>query len=119
MRAAGFGTTVLHRYGVAGTDYFVNVNDSAVPSVNSGLNLSRYVYAKVDSVVSGDGVSWDIVPLLGSPDGVNYVSGDKISIVGNVSDVIASPGVSDFYVMVRNSGGTNPGIKVYVTGYNV
>lgn len=110
---------VLHRYGVAGTDYFVNANDSALPSPGSGINLSAFGNAKIDCIVSGDAPTWDIVPLLGSPDGSTYVSGDGRTMNGNQSIIIEVAGCDDLYIVCRNKTGTNAGVKIYVQGYNL
>ena len=115
----GRPNATLHRYGAAGTTYFLNVNDAVVPVLGSGLDLSKYGYAAIGTILSGDAVSWDIVPLYGDTVLPNYVSGDAISIVGDQGKTLTVAGCSDFYVMCRNSAGTNPGIKVYVAGYNL
>lgn len=110
---------VLHRHGTAGTDYFLNANDTTSPNVTSGINLSAWGSAKIDCLVSGDIPTWDLVPLMSSPDNSNYVSGDTRTVIGNQTFTMEVAGCDDFYVLCRNKTGTNPGIKVYVQGYNI
>lgn len=112
-------SVTLHRYGVAGTTYYLNQNDTVVPSVGSGIDLSPWGYAKISCLVSGDNPSWDIVPLVGSPDSSTYTSGDTRTVTGNSALTLEIAGCNDFYMLCRNSSGTNPGIKVYVQGYNL
>ena len=111
---------VAHRYGAAGTDYFLNVNDSVVPAIGSGLDLTRYNKAFVLCQTSGDEATWDIVPLYGNAVLTAYTSGDKVDVSGSQTKLISVAGCSDFYVLCRGAAGTagtTPGIKVWVAGY--
>lgn len=109
---------VLHRRGAAGATYFLNVNDDALPTIESGLDMSRFGRAVLGFQVSGDS-TWDCVPLYGDSISGVYMSGDKISIVGNVSKTVEVAGCSDFYALCRNKSGDGAGIKVWVKGYNL
>jgi len=111
------GTAVLHRYGAAGEDYYLNVDDAAVPAIGSGIDLSRYGSAVLACATSGDS-TWDVVPLYGDSVLPSYTSGDKIDIEGNMSKTVTVAGNTDFYVLCRNKSGEGAGIKVWVAGYN-
>ena len=110
--------TVLLRHGAAGTGYFLNVNDDALPVLGSGVDISQYARVGIACRVSGDGASWDIVPIYGDAVAGAYVSGDKIDIDGEILKTLESVGSSDFYVLCRNKVGADAGIKVYVAGYS-
>lgn len=118
VNAFSKGVAVLHRNGAAGVGYFLNVDDTSVPALGGGIDVSQYSRVGISCRISGDGASWDIVPLYGDSIVGAYVSGDKIDVDGEILKTIESLRTSDFYVLCRNKAGTDPGIKVYVSGYS-
>lgn len=109
------GGVVLHRYGTA-VDNYLDTDDSTIPVVDSGLDVSRYGKVGIACVTSGD-YAGEIVPLYNHPDIAAYMSGDAIDVKGDSVHTIETLGCPDLYILCRKSN-AGSGIKVYLQGYN-
>ena len=94
----------------------VNSDDSDVPAIGSGQDLTGFQAVLVDIVLGGTNPEWDITPCFGDSTINAYTKGTKRHVAENSHFKVEVNGCTDFYVLCDGSSGTSPTITVYLRG---